>query len=212
MPVLESLFSLPRELEPGLILSYVVAVFLGARVLEALARAHFARADRLEREGFRYDQEADHYECRDGARLSRLALDEGNQVAVYRAPPSRCGGCPHKSSCAPHHEARQIHRSLAAWTETDVGRFHRCLSLVMIVAASVLSAVALVRWGGQHGTGLFLLSLVASIGFFDKEWRGLRKPHVVGLEDGSRPPTGPPSPSSGSGSPRRRSSSRGARS
>ena len=51
----KAMFSLPGELEPWLILAYVAAVLLGARLLERLARSHFARADRYAREGFVYD-------------------------------------------------------------------------------------------------------------------------------------------------------------
>jgi hypothetical protein len=56
----------------------------------------------------------------------------------------------------------QLYRSLGTWAETDFGRFHAGVALVMFAAVSVLAAVALSRWGGQSGTGLFVLALLLS--------------------------------------------------
>ncbi len=52
-------------------------------------------------------------------------------------------------------------RSLAAWAETNVGVFHRCVSVIMFAAAVVLCMVALWRWSGEAGSawvasGLFV--------------------------------------------------------
>ena len=68
-----------------------------------------------------------------------------------------------KASCTPHDEGRHIYRPLAAWAETDIGRFHRRLSLLMFGVGAVLSLVGLVRWGGQPGTGLLALALSVSL-------------------------------------------------
>jgi hypothetical protein len=56
----------------------------------------------------------------------------------------------------------QLYRSLGSWAETDFGRFHARVALVMFAAVCVLAAVALSRWGGQNGTGLFVLALLLS--------------------------------------------------
>jgi hypothetical protein len=65
-----------------------------------------------------------------------------------------------KASCTPHDEGRHVYRSLAVWAETDVGRFHRRLSLLMFAVAALLSSVALGRWWGQAGAGSLILTLV----------------------------------------------------
>jgi hypothetical protein len=68
-----------------------------------------------------------------------------------------------KASCTPHDEGRHIYRPLAAWAETDIGKFHSRLSLLMFTVGAVLSLVGMIRWGGQPGTGLLLLALGASL-------------------------------------------------
>jgi hypothetical protein len=157
------LLSLPAELEAWLILGYVAAVLAGARICEALAKAHFERARRYAERGFEYDSEENHYRCPQGERLSLHMIEPDNRVAVYRAPAERCNGCPSKASCTPHDEGRHIYRPLAAWAETDIGRFHRRLSALMYGVGVALSLVGLARWGGRPGTGLLLLALSASL-------------------------------------------------
>ena len=96
-----------------------------------------------------------------GARLmERLALhviNRQDRVAVYRAPVSACAGCEKKAHCTPRDEGRHIYRPLAAWTETDVGRFHQWLSLLTATSAAALSLAALLRWAGRPGTGLLIV-------------------------------------------------------
>ena len=66
------------------------------------------------------------------------------------------------TTCTPHDEGRHIHRPLAAWTETDVGRFHQWLSLLMAASAVALSGVALLEWAGRPGTGLLIVAFLAA--------------------------------------------------
>jgi hypothetical protein len=147
----------PADLEVWLLLGYAVTVLAGARLTEALARTHFRRARRSAEQGFRYDEDADHYHCPHGERLSLHVIDPAERVAVYRAPASSCADCPSKVACTPHDEGRHIYRPLAEWAETDVGRFHQWLSLCMAGSATALSLVAIVRWVGRPGIGLLVL-------------------------------------------------------
>lgn len=163
MDAVSVLLSLPAELEVWLILGYVVAVLGGARLSEVVARLHFERARRYAERGFEYDVDADHYQCPEGERLSLHLVEQESRLAVYRAPASRCNGCPRKASCTPHEEGRHLYRPLATWAETDIGRFHRRLSLLMIGVGLIFSLLALARWLGQPGTGLLLAALMLSL-------------------------------------------------
>jgi hypothetical protein len=163
MNTIALLLSLPADLETWLIVSYVAVVLAGARLCETLARVHFERARRYAERGFEYDLEEDHYRCPQGERLSLHLIESDHRVAVYRAPASQCNACPSKAPCTPHDEGRHIFRPLAAWAESDVGRFHRRLSVLMFGVGMVLSLVGLARWGGRPGTGLLLLVLSASL-------------------------------------------------
>ena len=162
MNVRDALLSLPADLEGWLLLGYAIAVLAGARLMERLARAHFERARRYSEGGFHYDADADHYHCPQGERLALHLIDRQERVAVYRAPASACAGCPAKARCTPHDEGRHIYRPLAAWTETDVGRFHQGLSLLMAASVAALSLGALLEWAGWPGTGLLIVALLTA--------------------------------------------------
>src|SRR5262245_53028423 len=162
MNVEDVLLSLPVDLEVFLLLGYAIVVLAGARLMERLARGHFERARRYGEDGFHYDADADHYHCPQGERLALHQIDSQERVAVYRAPASACAGCPAKAQCTPHDEGRHVYRPLAAWTETDVGRFHQWLSLLMAASAGALSLVALLEWAGRPGTGLLMVALLTA--------------------------------------------------
>jgi hypothetical protein len=167
----EPLTSPPADLEVWLLLGYAIMVLAGARLTEALARTHFRRARRSPEHGFHYDADADHYQCPHGERLSLHMIDSNARVAVYRAPASTCADCPSKAACTPHDEGRHIYRPLAEWAETEVGRFHQWLSVVMAFSATTLTLMAIVRGPGRPGTGLLVLVFVVSLAI---AWRDAR--------------------------------------
>jgi hypothetical protein len=107
-------------------------------------------------------------------------------VAVYRAPASICGGCPEKARCTPHDEGRHIYRPLAAWTETDVGRFHQWLSLLMAGSAAALSLVALLEWAGRPGTGLLILAFLTAALVAVRDARSVWRSPGAPEDDGPR--------------------------
>jgi hypothetical protein len=176
MNAFESLWRLPVDIELWLILAYVAGVLIGARVIEALAKAHFARARRYAQHGFEYVEPRDHYQCLGGATLTLDTVHQAERLAIYRAPVEHCGGCHLKPQCAPEEESRRIYRSLATWTETDVGRFHQYVSLLMFLVAGVLSLAGLWRWNGQPGMGYLGLALTGSLAcLLLQSWR-MRSP------------------------------------
>jgi len=167
-----SLFlSLPTDLEVWLILGYVVVILAGARLSEVLARVHFERARQHAERGFEYDADADHYHCPQGERLALHQVRPESRLAVYRAPASRCNGCSLKTSCTPHDEGRHLYRSLAAWAETDIGRFHRRLSLLMVGVGVIFALGSVARWMGQPGTGLLLAAMTLSLASIARDLR-----------------------------------------
>ncbi len=161
----------PVALESWLIVAYVFLVLGTARAFEILARGHFERARRHAELGFEYDADADHYHCPEGERLSLHLRDEPKRLAIYRAPAGRCNECGSKQRCTPHDEGRHLYRSLAAWAETDVGRFHRRLSLLMFAVGATLSIAGLVRWWGEPGIGTLILTLIMSLASLSQDWR-----------------------------------------
>jgi hypothetical protein len=167
----DQLLSLPVDLGVWLLLGYVFVVLAGARLTEVLARAHFERARRYAEHGFAYDADADHYHCPQGERLALHRIDHDERVAVYRAPASRCADCPRKPACTPHDEGRHVYRPLAAWADTEVGRFHQRLSLVMVGGTAVVALVGFVHWAGRPGSGLLLVAFLALVPLVVRELR-----------------------------------------
>jgi hypothetical protein len=159
------LLTLPAHWEIWLIFGYAALVLVSTRLFEAVARAHFLRAQRAAERGFEYIAEHDHYRCPEGEHLTLHRHEPTRRLTVYRAPASRCNDCPLKAQCTPHDAGRHIYRSLAEWAETDLGRFYQLISLLLFMAGAIVSGSALLRWAGQPGTGLLLLTLVMNLLF-----------------------------------------------
>ena len=170
MELLDLMFQFPVDLELWIVLVYVTVVVIGARVIEALARLHLARAHRNAEIGVEYLEEDDHYRCAGDERLILHSLEPGRRLAVYHALPEQCQGCRFETACAPHGTGRRVYRSLATWAETDVGRFHQSISFLMFAVGSLLAVVGVWRWNGRPGTGYLLVSLIASSGLMTWDW------------------------------------------
>ncbi len=141
-------------LEQVLLLAYILLLWAGGWVLEFLARTHFHRAERYAHHGFSYDAELDRYECPQGEILTLHTFDERNKLAIYKAPAASCNECVLKAFCTPHDEGRRVYRSLAAFHETDVGRFHRWLSLTIVAVALAFAVGGVVAYRDTPGEWL----------------------------------------------------------
>jgi hypothetical protein len=146
-----------------LLLLYVSALWVGGWALEFLARVHYHRAQRYAHTGFAYDPELDRYECPQGELLTLHTFDDRNKLAIYKAPASSCKECVLKAFCAPHDEGRHVYRSLAEFHETDVGRFHRWLSLIILGLALAFSVCGLFAWWNKPGDWLLVIASGVSI-------------------------------------------------
>ena len=124
--------------------TYAAFLVLVAWVLELFGRITAARADQYETAGFRYREEIDAYECEGGEILPLVELGADGRLGRYEAAGHHCGRCPVKHFCTEDEKNREIVRSNVPWVDTEVGRFHRGLSLILLVlAASILVGVGL---------------------------------------------------------------------
>jgi hypothetical protein len=155
--------NLGLDLELVLLLAYLLVLWVGGWALEVLARVHFERAQRYAHGGFAYDAELDRYECPQGELLTLDTYDDRRKLAIYKAPAASCNACVLKSFCTPHDQGRHVYRSLAAFQETDIGRFHRGLSLIVLGLALVFSAGGMVAWWNRPGEWLLLVASGISI-------------------------------------------------
>jgi hypothetical protein len=158
-----TVWGLTFDLALALLVAYVVLLWFGGWVLEFVARAHFRRAQRYAHIGFAYDAELDRYECPQGELLTLHTFDDRNKLAIYKAPASSCNECMLKAFCTPHDEGRRVYRSLAEFHETDVGQFHRRLSIVVLGLALAFSAGGSLAWWNKPGGWLPMITSVISL-------------------------------------------------
>jgi hypothetical protein len=161
-----SAWGLELDLALVLLLGYVIVLWVGGWALEFLARIHFHRAQRYAHTGFAYDSELDRYECPQGELLTLHTFDDRNKLAIYKAPAASCNQCVLKAFCTPHDEGRQVYRSLAEFHETDVGRFHRWLSLIVLGSAAAFSGGGVLAFWNKPGEWLLVIAASVSIVLF----------------------------------------------
>jgi len=131
---------------------YAVLLVLAAFGLEWLARRAHRRSEAYELGGFVYHRDLDVWECPTGQHLLPTAADHLRQLVHYRARPTACNGCPLKSQCTESDDGREIIQLQAGWPHSEVARFHRALSLLLVLMAGG----AIVVVGSRHATDVEL--------------------------------------------------------
>ena len=151
--------------EPVIATGYAMLLVVIAGALEWMARHASKRAGRYRTQGFRFQKRLDHWECPTGTQLLRAEIDNDLRVIRYRAPAHICNGCPVKTNCTDSHNGREIEVPLDPWLTTEIGRFHRGMSLALLVLAGAINAFEL--FWNDHGPegwvlvgGLTLITLL----------------------------------------------------
>ena len=129
------------------VLAATYAVFLAgvAFVLETLAQHSHKRSERYRNSGFIYFQKLDLWECPAGRQLLRIDTDYQRRIVHYRAPADTCNACSLKSNCTDSNEGRLLKSHSDSWVESELRRFHRGISLVLLLLASIILATEAVR-------------------------------------------------------------------
>jgi len=135
----------PIHVEVLLVAGYALFLLVSALGLERMARHTHRRAARFETGGFVYLQQLDRYACPSGQHLWRTTVDHGRRLAIYRAPAHICNACPLKGHCTDSDEGRMITHALDPWLATQIGRFHRGLSLALLLLAGLFGGVVVLR-------------------------------------------------------------------
>jgi len=68
-----------------------------------------------------------------------------SRLVRYRARAEACNRCPLKTGRTDSMDGREVTRSLDPWLETEIGRFHPRLSLVLVGLSALIVTVALIR-------------------------------------------------------------------
>ena len=146
------------HLEALLAIVYALLLLLIASALEWLAKHSYRRSDRYHTGGFRFRRDRDSWECPMGIALIRAEIDHDRQVVLYRAPAHTCNNCAIKSRCTHSDRGREIAVPLDPWVHSASLRLQRGISLVLLVLASFILAVELLRH--SHGHEPYALGLV----------------------------------------------------
>ena len=142
--------------------AYAAALVLGAFGLEWMSAHTHRRALRYRTAGFTYDATHDHWRCPEGEHLWPHEFDHESRLVRYRAKAHICNGCPRKHDCTDSDRGREIVRPLDPWPHSEAGRFHRGVSLTLVVLAVLIVLVAAARHHRPPEAALLLCVLAVA--------------------------------------------------
>src|SRR6516162_935266 len=150
------------HIEVVLAAAYALLLVGVAAVLEYLARHSHRRSEHYRNSGFTYKRKLDVWECPTGHHLTRVQTDFERKIARYRAPAHKCNVCHCKKDCTDSHDGRELESRLDSWVQSELRRFHRGISLVLLLLASLILAAEIFRYHAVADwilLGLLLLSI-----------------------------------------------------
>jgi hypothetical protein len=151
------------NIEVILVGGYALLLVAVAVILEILARHSHRRSEHYRNSGFVYQQKLDVWECPTGHHLTREQTDFERKIAQYRAPAHKCNACHLKKDCTDSNDGRVLESRLDAWLQSELSRFHRGLSLALLLLA-VLFLVAEMFRNQEPRDWIVLVALLAPIG------------------------------------------------
>jgi hypothetical protein len=150
------------HLEVFLALGYALFLMGVAFLLERLARRSQKRTEGYRNAGFIYFRDHDYWECPAGHQLVQLNTDHQRQITTYRAPASACNSCSLKLNCTDSEEGRVLERRWDTWIDSEIRRFHRGLSLALLLLATLILLAETYRYPhvrDREALVLFLMPL-----------------------------------------------------
>jgi hypothetical protein len=150
------------DIEVVLAGAYAMFLLVVALGLELVARHSHHRSKQMGIAGFRYHRQHDVWECPVGQHLKRIATDYERRLARYRAPAHICNKCSIKHLCTASDEGREIEHHPDSWLQSELARFHRGISLALLILAELLLTVEMIRHSGASELlilGLLLLAI-----------------------------------------------------
>jgi hypothetical protein len=124
---------------------YAGALLLGALALEWLSAHTHRRSLRYRTAGFTYHVTQDHWTCPEGEHLWPHEFDHERRLVRYRARAHICNRCPVKQHCTDSDQGRELVRPLDPWPHSEAGRFHRVISLMLVLLAAGILLLAVAR-------------------------------------------------------------------
>jgi len=155
-----------------------------AVILEFAARHSHHRSIRYRNGGFTYQQALDVWECPTGHHLKREKTDFERRITHYRAPAHKCNSCAFKKYCTDSDDGRVLESRLDSWLQSELSRFHRVISLALLLLAVIVLLVEMLRFReGNDCYALFIVLLPISFGGsrYFASFRENQKPRAADL-------------------------------
>ncbi|MGH9393582.1 MAG: hypothetical protein ACRD1E_05385 [Terriglobales bacterium] len=124
----------------GLAAAYAGLLAATAGGLEWAARRVHRRAEAYKTAGFAYEREHDRWRCPTGNLLHRRQADHHRVRVLYQAPAHVCNGCALKQQCTDSDQGRSLELTPDLWIGSTMARFHRGLSLSLLLLAELILA------------------------------------------------------------------------
>jgi hypothetical protein len=141
---------------------YALLLVAVAVILEFVARHSHHRSERYRHAGFVYKPALDVWECPTGHHLKREKTDFERNITHYRAPAHKCNACAFKKYCTDSEEGRLLQSRPDSWLQSELSRFHRVISLALLLLAFILLVVEMLRyrqWNDWIALLIFLLPI-----------------------------------------------------
>lgn len=167
------------HIEPMLISAYALFLIGVAVTMELVARHSHNRSEKIEKNGFLYKQDVDAWECPAGQYLTREKTSPDRRVAQYRAQAHICNACPRKEDCTESDDGRRLEMHLDAWIESELRRFHRGISLVLLLLSALLLIAEMARFRNLPDWAVLAPLLLGITIYGSKYWdafKDARKP------------------------------------
>ncbi|HXR96245.1 MAG TPA: hypothetical protein VN709_00230 [Terriglobales bacterium] len=145
-----------------LAVSYALLLLGAAAAFEWTARRVHRRSEAYKTAGFTYEHELDRWRCPTGNVLRRHTADHHRAHAIYRAEAHVCNSCALKKDCTDTHEGRALEVTPDAWVGSTMERFHRGMSLILVLLAEVILVITYVTHPGPML--LIAFGVLAAIG------------------------------------------------
>jgi hypothetical protein len=117
-----------------------------AVILEFVARHSHHRSERYRNAGFAYKPALDVWECPTGHHLKPEKTDFERKISHYRAPAHKCNACAFKKYCTDSDEGRLLESQPDSWLQSELRRFHRVLSLALLLLAAIILVAEMLRY------------------------------------------------------------------
>ena len=134
-------------------------------ILEIVARHAHHRSEHFRNSGFVYKKQLDVWECPTGHHLTREQTDFERKIAQYRAPAHKCNVCHCKKDCTDSDDGRVLESRLDAWLQSELNRFHRGISLALLLLAVLILAAEMFEYQAARDwlvLGMLLLPIVVA--------------------------------------------------